>query len=519
MVLPLAAPAEVRGYSAYLRTVYQGDPYMTRDGATIQVADYEHRYGQVATADAFAVNAPLQQYTTANTQIPEIPNPRSLEILASVDFWTTLGTGKISGPVNAGTVTDPGFLGSVGTRLPAASTDNPYQPNARAFTASQTEAAPRGSLVIHINDNSLLTTESVRIQRDLGTGTANITIPGGWAAATAELSATALANLINAAGASYSYLGVWAAAVGNEVHILSVFSGKKSNDTVVGLLPAAGQTTPNGVYLRLPSMRLPKTYRSPLLGGVNLPMNANLDWNATTPVRLTGMTDRLPLGILVSDSDFIGEDPMLEGTAYSVHSGGGTQATTEVIPFAPDGEEYARLNGNAGTMGMADGAILAYTAYNAVSAPDGTKLFRLYRGGGSAYVLDSVAGGPVDYSAGGFPETNDPVVKGAVLTGRAYLVRNDPETAFTGNVARSYGDEVQMVVVTSAVYGKGALCGEGYSLDGIISPTDYGKGYSASDRYRLEGKPLVKGRADLPDPAIELAPYPPEDPADDDPCA
>ena len=87
--------------------------------------------------------------------------------------------------------------------------------------------------------------------------------------------------------------------------------------------------------------------------------------------------------------------------------------------------------------------------------------------------------------------------------GRAYLVRNGYEEAFTGNVTRSYGDEVQMVVLTNAVYGEGLDCDSGYALDGILSPTDYGKGYAAADRYRLEGKPLVKSRAALPDPNID----------------
>jgi len=110
-------------------------------------------------------------------------------------------------------------------------------------------------------------------------------------------------------------------------------------------------------------------------------------------------------------------------------------------------------------------------------------------------------------------------VKGAILTGRAYLVHNSYEEAFAGTAIRSYGDEVQMVVVTSAVYGEGAGCEHGYALDGIISPTDYGKGYSAADRYRLEGKPMVKSTNAIRDPNIPLIPYPPEDPADDDPCA
>ena len=206
--------------------------------------------------------------------------------------------------------------------------------------------------------------------------------------------------------------------------------------------------------------------------------------------------------------------------AYEVISGGGDQSTTAVTTFSGDGQENTRLSGPGGQLGMADGAILQYTAYNAVSAPDGVKQFRLYRGGGSAYVLaDHNAGGPVDFTSGGFSEGDDPILKGAVLVGRAYLVRNGYEEAFTGGVTRSYGDEVQMVVVTNAVYGESLDCDSGYVLDGILSPTDYGKGYAASDRYRLEGKPLVKSRAALLDPDIELAPYPPEDPADDDPCA
>ena len=76
-----------------------------------------------------------------------------------------------------------------------------------------------------------------------------------------------------------------------------------------------------------------------------------------------------------------------------------------------------------------------------------------------------------------------------------------------------------MVVLTNAVYGEGLDCDSGYVLDGILSPTDYGKGYAAADRFRLEGKPMVKSVAALHDPVVPLIPYPPEDPADDDPCA
>ena len=35
---------------------------------------------------------------------------------------------------------------------------------------------------------------------------------------------------------------------------------------------------------------------------------------------------------------------------------------------------------------------------------------------------------------------------------------------------------------------------EGIDIQGLISPTGYGEGYAAADRYRLEGKPMYKGR-------------------------
>ena len=151
MIIPAALESRtgggIRGYSAYTRTVYQGDPYMTRDGASLQTADYQYRYGQVPVSDANMVNTPLQQYDTGNDQIPEIPNARSLEVLASVDFWTTMGTGKMGGPVYAGTPTDPGFLTASGTRLPASGTQNQWQPLARAFTEAQPSTAGFASKV------------------------------------------------------------------------------------------------------------------------------------------------------------------------------------------------------------------------------------------------------------------------------------------------------------------------------------------------------------------------------------
>ena len=519
MMIPAPMTIGNQGYSAYLRTVYQGDPFMTRDATTIQTADYEHRYGQVAVSDAYMLNFPLQQYDTNNDQIPQIPNPRPLKVLATADFWTTLGTGKVGGKVFAGTATDAGFVSSPGSRLPATNTDNQFQPMPRAFSAGQPEDGHYAALGIEIVDNSSIAGTAIRLDR--GSETVTFTEGVAWTAgADAVASARALADAINSLattrGQTSRYvMGVRAFAQGNIVLLQSVLPGHEGEETRAAVLDSS-------VYRLVAGSPYNTTYtRLPLSGGDDKPVNGARIPSAPTPASVTGMTDRLPLGILVNDSDFIGEDPLRKGVAYEIRSGGGAQATSVVSTFAPpDQAPSSRLHGSAGVMGLADGAVLQYTAYNAVSAPDGTRRFRLYRGGGSAYVLSpDHAGGPVDFSAGGFSSGDEPVMKGAVLTGRAYLVVNGYEDAFGGTSVRSYGDEIQMVVVTNAVYGEGLDCKHGYALDGIISPTDYGKGYAAADRYRLEGKPMLKSVAGLPDADIPLIPYPPEDPADDDPCA
>ena len=74
------------------------------------------------------------------------------------------------------------------------------------------------------------------------------------------------------------------------------------------------------------------------------------------------------------------------------------------------------------------------------------------------------------------------------------LVRNYPETAFAANNVTSHGDEVQMVVLTYGLFGDGSTISSGITISGEISPTGYGEGYAGSDRYRIEGMPLVRRR-------------------------
>jgi hypothetical protein len=527
-ILPLPLPFNEQLYATYSRTAYQGDPYMTRDGGTRTVSDYTNRYGQIPQDGAVQLATPIQQYdsTTDFSQVPEIPNARSLEILASMDFWTTLGTGKVGGPVYAGTALDIGHITNRGvapTRIPAEGSDPIWQSEARSYTQGAAENAPRGTLTLTVLQTATASAgESITFTRNDVTYTLVSNsdfndLPGTTIADTAKNLAAAInsnTEIRGAAGVQAYWNG------GATVELVSLIPGAEGNETRLAILPATGSRTPAGFSLTSTSVTYGLAPTSSLMIGGSTPaMNATLNGRARSPLRMTGLTERLPMGILLQDADFIGEDPLRNGSSpLQLHMGGGSDAPTGDAPILGD-SEYGRIQG-AGYIGQADGSILQYTPWS-LTVTSGTRKFRLFRGGGSAYVLDPTPeGGPVGFSAGGLSDGDDPVVKGAVLAGRAFLVRNYEEEAFSATSTRSYGDELQMVIVTSGHVGSGPQCGHGYALDGQISPTGWGEGFVASDRYRLEGKPLVAGHNEVaPDPNIELAPFPSEDDADPDPCA
>ena len=136
------------------------------------------------------------------------------------------------------------------------------------------------------------------------------------------------------------------------------------------------------------------------------------------------------------------------------------------------------------------------------ATPTGSGRFRLFRGGGSGFVLSGLnPGGPIDWVSESFPETLDPVLKGGVLACKALLVRNFPEAPFSTPVIVSEGDEIQMIIITHGLFGNGRTQQEGITLSGIISPTGYGEGYAAADRYRCSGRPMFRSFSrSLPDP-------------------
>ena len=523
MIAPQPLPFNEQLYVAYERTVYQGDPYMTRDGATKTASDYENRLGQIPQSSAFELGTSIQQFDSTNNyaQVPEKPNARTLEVLATVDFWTTLGTVKVGGPVYSGTFTDVGHIidsSAASTRIPAASSDAIWQSEPRTFTEPVCPSAPRAQLRLQVlQDSATSAGETLVLSRgdDSVTLTSNTSFSGGTAALTAASLATAInSNVIaqNQVGVSAVYTG------GTEVVLVSYLPGPEGKESAVKLSPASGSRLVAGFSLLGNTAAYGSNTPSSLSLQLdwNRPMNGRVG-NASSPIKLTGLTERLPMGILLQDSDFVGEDPLREGVQLRVSLGGGALAGSKDAPLSSD-EEYSRVQA-AGQIGMADGGILLYSPYS-LSNPSGTKKYRLYRGGGSLYSLDGpIPGGPLDFSAGGLPAGAEPVLKGGVLAARAYLVRNYPEEAYSGNERKTWGDELQMVIVTAGVLGHGPLCDHGYDLSGQISPTGFGEGMVAADRYRLEGKPMMRKNGLAPaDPDIELAPYESVDEADPDIC-
>jgi hypothetical protein len=158
---------------------------------------------------------------------------------------------------------------------------------------------------------------------------------------------------------------------------------------------------------------------------------------------------------------------------------------------------------------MCDGAILQYVAYTPTTLT-GTKKYRIYRGGGAGFVLSGAApGGPITWVSDSFAASVQPVLKGAALACKAILVRNYREHAFgVGGNVRTEGDEIQLVVLTQAVYGTDTTTQDGVTLSGIISPSGYGQGYAAADRFLIPGRPMDRGRTRRTrDPNTTPAPY------------
>lgn len=499
MTIPAAAPLNDQVYVGYDRTVYQGDPYMTRAGSTRTTSDYQHRYGQIAVSDAYALATPIQQFDSSGVLQIETPNRRVVQVLASIDFYTTLGTGKVGGQLKAGTILDVGYTedtAAAASRVPASASANPWRILPRAFSEGQRENNSRASVLLQVIANGSLTGAILTIYNLSGTKITLTAVSGSPADQTEfQVGADAAASIVNLVAGINAHTSLTAVVTarteGDDVLLIeAVPVGAQGNGIKVS------HDTPAAFKLLTPTTPEPGVgtpTAANLRDGSDLVMNAG---SGTSQIDLTGMTERLPLGILLQDSDFLCEDPLGNKASAMQTLPPGIRPVQTLLPLTNSGSgAYTRFTGGAGHwVGMADGGILAYTAYHDVNEPTGSKKYRLYRGGGSVFVMDDPnPGGPVDWVSGALEASLKPVLKGGVLVCKAMLVRNFPEQAFSTNAQVSQGDEVQMVVATYGLLGS-SIQDDGLSLSGIISPSGYGEGYAAADRYRLEGRPMVKGR-------------------------
>lgn len=771
MCLPCPAGVNDHFYTAYNRTVYQGDPFMTRDGDSRQDADYEARYGRLAPSQAWLLRTAVQQFDSAGNFVPQMKNPRGFEVLASMDFYTTLGTGKVGGALYPGTSLDVGFIDDrelnhlPETRMPLTETSNDWRVAVRAFSEGQKGNTSRARATLEILDNASLVNayniddaffvevglldgttqklyaavagfrdnvltqapynipaedifeiDTTRLRQDMvyrrnnmnfgvltpvrgdttstasftpdptthpeavipldatvsvtvtalqnwkneygsvvfdgsfDSGTGDIVIRASWMGsvlpfnlpsstddptnlrnvrtfnldfpnivaggeqsldvswtgvdparlatvlvtplalttglvATGEVTAldTVTITLHNhTAGDINPPLNAFLVTVFEDVSPTTVKVDLSAVDLIVDIawevgsknvtadnlvtclnahsklqrtlkafndgtpkvtieavpvgaegngvhlsvgragFPGGGAGTPKPLHLAqtmklaVPSNNIPpvghQVTATYLFGGEDIPVNAG---NGTSQMNLTGMTERLPLGVLVQDSDFLCENPLGDAASAMNSAPASLRPIQTLMPLTTGGEEYSRFLGAPGELvGLADVQIAPYSwAAWTEEAPDGaTRKYRIYRGGGAAYVLSGDnPGGPIDWVSESFPKASEPVLKSGVLACRAMLVRNFYEEALVseGSPVTSQGDEIQLVVITSATLGHG-LSHEAITLDGIISPSGYGEGYTAADRYRCMGRPMVRGysRA-IPDPAaVTLAVYP-----------
>ena len=486
MCIPSPSPKGDKAYALVQRTVYQGDPYMTRAGAVRTVSDYEHRYGEVPINMAQKLEEPIQQTDAGGNLLVDLPNPRQFQVLASVDFYTTLGTGKIGGKIYKGTALDIGHKESVGSRKPTAE----LQMVARTFTQGQMGNTSRASL--RVLAGNLVAGVKIRIADGSDAWTFQEGIEFTLGATNAD-TMESLALAIEASTAPVS--AIW---TGVEITLLSKYVGERGNQTRVSSpnIGAFGFRSPYSATQVLGS-----TTHAYLMGGVDINTNAG---NGTSQLDLTGMTERLPLGVLLQDHDFLCENPLNDMASAFVTMPSGVRPPQTLLPLTNSAtSEAERFLGVGQNIVMVDGGVNLYQAYNIASSPTGTRKFRVHRGGAGYTVSPNPekTGAPIDFYSTNLHSAYNPILKGCVLAGKALLVRNFVEHAFAPsepNRRVSTGDEIQMVILTHGLVGSPSVTSGGLDIQGLMSPTGYGEGYSAIDRYRLMGKPMFKGRDRVP---------------------
>lgn len=505
-VIPFAPPLSSAITVAYTRTPYQGDPYNTLINGTDQVVPQGRK-----SLSELVLGSKTQPVSLANT------NKRNVEVLASMDFYTTLGTGKIGGQVYPTTITDVGYTPFPKDRLPTDLVADGFSHiplRTATFTEEYTQKGGWVSLFLFENGVPTHTSASIQIYK-------NGTIVGGFnfaAFPTLDTLVPYLTNLLDASGykaiqvrgelqqgitEDAPYYGILLQAPNPVDHYeIEISWANLKNGQNIQLFEGLREV-PMSPFLYLPvilnNYEYTVTTRSQTkvsFSSIQVnPINAG---TGNTPISLIGMTSRLPLGSLVRDSDFICEDILNNSSSYLYSSTGSFSTISNPVPVSPNGVPYTQTLGISGDiLQMADGKI-----FNGASPASQTK-YSITRGGGSVFgVGGDIPGGPLSFLSTSFGAADQPVLKGSALACRAMLVRNFYEADDALN-PKSYGDELQLVVVSHAVDGSEMPI----TLGGDISPSGYGEGFSACDRFRIPGRPLVKAYGRNSDTEITPAPY------------
>lgn len=508
-VIPFAPPIGSHITVAYKRTPYQGDPL-----GTLGQSDQTVPQGR-KSLNKLRLGTKTQPVNLANT------NKRNLEVLASVDFYTTLGTGKIGGVVYPTTITDVGhtpfpinrdpteLLAEGLTHIPLKTSTFTGESDLRGgwtslFLFEGAEDVVKTVVDIKIYKNGSLvdtTTLSNNAPRVLETQVATTM---KWLQDLGYNCFQTRGELRQKAVDNSNYFGILIQAPNpTDTFELEVDWKDLRNGQDIQIFEGLRESPLSfEMWFTIPFMfNYESVLNSRTMSRVHFSKVSTPRINAgdgNTPISLTGMTSRLPIGSLVRDSDFVCEDILSNKSSYLFSSAGSFSTISNPVPVSPNGIPYTATLGVSGdTIQMNDGKL-----FNG-STPASDPKYTIARGGGAVFNAGgNVPGGPLSFLATSFNESLQPVLKGSALVGRALLVSNNYEVDSFSN-PKSYGSELQLVVVTHAIDGGTSSI----TLGGDISPSGYGEGFAAADRFRIKGKPLVKVYSQNSNLSVVPAPY------------
>lgn len=254
--------------------------------------------------------------------------------------------------------------------------------------------------------------------------------------------------------------------------------------------------------------------------------------------RMSGLSERLPLGLFASDHQFLGEgffdnqmkfwtdvDTQQEGRAIYrddelesggslddaiVFSDGTSGGSSGSISYDPSNDLYRTYRG--GTAMRSDGMPIVLT---------GERVYKAY-----PYLRDFITEymdaltqnnsfdpGNVDKQSIIDKHEQRLQIHGTVLFGVALLVRTQKEDATTNNITVNHGQEIQMYILTGTAFGSDQSFDlladdqnrEFKHLDIQLHPTGAGEKFCAADRYRINGRPLrIPSREDREDQGVDV---------------